>query len=95
LDFFDVSNHFSNHFRFLKVVDKFNYLYVSSYVSQGGKIFLILHNGKSEDAVRAFFVETHELYVRYLMNPFTQADAPIISPHFNANVRNLAKKMLL
>lgn len=64
-------------------------------MSQGGKIFLLLHNGKSEDAVRAFFVETHELYVRYLMNPFALADSPIISPHFNASVRNLAKKILL
>ncbi len=77
------------------MVDKFNYLYVSSYVSQGGKIFLILHNGKSEDAIRAFFVETHELYVRYLMNPFAGVDTPIISPHFNATVRALAKRLLL
>ncbi len=77
------------------MVDKFNYLYVSSYVSQGGKIFLILHNGKSEDAIRAFFVETHELYVRYLMNPFASSDTPIISPHFNATVRALAKRLLL
>jgi hypothetical protein len=81
-------------FRFLKVVDKFNYLMVSSYVSQGGKIFLLLHNGKSEDAIRAFFVEIHELFVRYLMNPFSSSDAPIISPHFNASVRSMAKRIL-
>mmetsp|Transcript_4626 Transcript_4626/g.5065 ORF Transcript_4626/g.5065 Transcript_4626/m.5065 type:complete len:135 (+) Transcript_4626:76-480(+) len=89
------SSMWTNNSTFLKVVDKFNYLYVSSYVSQGGKIFLILHNGKGEDAIRAFFVETHELYVRYLMNPFASSDTPIISPHFNATVRALAKRLLL
>lgn len=80
-------------FRFLRVVDKFNYLSVSAYASQGGKIFLLLHPGKSEDAVRSFFVEAHELYVKYLMNPFANADDPIVSPHFNAHMRNLAKKI--
>jgi trafficking protein particle complex subunit 2 len=77
------------------VVDKFNYLSVSGYVTQGGKIFLLLHNAKSEDSVRAFFVETHELYVKYLMNPFVAPDESITSPQFNAQVRNIAKKMLL
>jgi hypothetical protein len=78
------------------VVDRFNYLNVSCYVSQGGKLFLVLHNtGKSEDAIRAFFVEAHELYVKYLMNPFVDSDAVIVSPHFNAQLRNLAKKFLL
>ena len=85
---------FSLIFRFLRVVDKFNYLFVSAYASQGGKIFLLLHPGKSEDAVRTFFVEAHELYVKYLMNPFASADDPIVSPHFNAHMRNLAKKYL-
>ena len=80
--------------RFLRVVDKFNFLLISAYVTQGGKIFLLLHNGKSEDNVRAFFVESHELYVKYLMNPFANADSPIVSPHFNAQIKNLAKRLL-
>lgn len=79
---------------FLKIVDKFNYLSVSAYATQGGKIFLLLHNGKSEDAVRAFFLEVNELYVKYLMNPFSLPDVPITSPQFHANIRNLAKKLL-
>ncbi len=68
---------------------------ISGYVTQGGKIFLLLHNGKSEDNVRAFFVESHELYVKYLMNPFVEVDGPVTSPLFNGAVRNLAKKLLL
>lgn len=81
--------------RFLRVVDKFNSLSISAYVSQGGKVFLLLHNGKSEDAVRAFFLEVHELYVKYLMNPFTIPDSPIVSPHFNAQVKNIGKRLLV
>ena len=80
--------------RFLKVIDKFNYLSVSSYVTFGGKIFLLLHNGKSEDNVRAFFVETHEVFVKYMMNPFVNVDGPVMSPQFNTQIRNLAKRIL-
>jgi hypothetical protein len=75
-------------------VDKFNYLSVSAYASQGGKTFLLLHPGKSEDAVRTFFVEAHELFVNHLLNPFANGDEPIVSPYFNAHMRNIAKKYL-
>ena len=81
-------------YSFLKVVDKFNFLLVSSYVTCGGKIFLLLHNGKNEDAVKAFFIDVQDLYVKYIMNPFANLDAPIISPLFNSNVKNLAKRYL-
>ena len=80
--------------RFLRVVDKFNNLLVSAYVTQGGKQFILLHNGKSEDSVRAFFTEVHELYVKYLMNPFAVVDGPIVSPLFNAHIKHLAKRLL-
>lgn len=82
-------------YRFLRVVDKFNFLLVSAYVTLGGKIFLLLHNGKSEDAVRAFFTEAHELYVRYMLNPFAIADAQIVSPQFEHHIRSMAKKLLM
>ena len=32
--------------------------------------FLLLHDGKSEDTVRAFFRDVYELYLRVMMNPF-------------------------
>lgn len=68
---------------------------VSAYASQGGILLLLLHNGKSEDAVRAFFAEVHELYVKYLMNPFVIIDAPIISPHFDSHVKTVVRKYVL
>lgn len=76
------------------MVDKFNFLLVSAYATLGGKVFLMLHNGKSEDAVRAFFTEAHELYVKYMVNPFSLADSQIVSPHFDNQIRNLGKRLL-
>eukprot|EP01036_Dinobryon_divergens_P025760 gene25760-34341_t len=96
------SSMWTNQNMYLKVVDKFNFQLVSAYVTQGGKTFLLLHNGKSEDAVRAFFTEVHELYVKFLMNPFYNydavnevVDAPIISPYFDSQVRAFAKRLLM
>lgn len=89
-----LSNMWSNSSTFLRVVDKFNYTSVSAYATQGGKVFLLLHSGKSEDAVRAFFLEAHELYVKHLLNPFAEPEGQITSPHFAAQVRTIAKRIL-
>ena len=78
----------------MKVVDRFNSLLISAYVTPGGAILLLLHNGKHEDAVRAFFVEVHDMYVKYLMNPFSKPDEPILSPQFDSFVRGIAKRIL-
>ena len=75
-------------------MDKFNSLMVSAYVTVGGKYLLLLHNGKNEDLVRTFFTEVHELYVKYMMNPFAIPDTPIVSPQFNAHVRHLARRLI-
>ena len=58
----------------------------------GGLCLLLLHEGRSEDAVRGFFTEIHELYVKYMLNPFAVYDAPISSPLFDARVRASARK---
>ncbi len=68
---------------------------VSAYVTLGGKIFLLLHNGKSEDAIRAFFTEAHELYAKYISNPFALSEEQIISPQFDHMIRSTAKKLLM
>ena len=59
----------SNSSTFLRIVDRFNSYLVSAYVTPGGTTMLLLHNGKSEDLVRQFFLEAHELYVKNVMNP--------------------------
>lgn len=45
--------------------------------------------------MRAFFVEVHELFVKYLVNPFAAVDGPVVSPLFNQHVKLLAKRILL
>ena len=49
---------------FLKVVDRANELLVSAHVTAGGARLLLLHDGRAEDGVRAFFGEVAELWVR-------------------------------
>ena len=84
----------TNSSTFLRVVDRFNHLLVSAYCTPGGATFLLLHDSRSEDAVRVFFTEVHELYVKYMMNPFASFELPIVSPQFDSRVRGLARKIL-
>jgi trafficking protein particle complex subunit 2 len=82
-----------NNSTYLKVVDRFNNSQVSAYVTPGGATFLLLHNGKSEDIVRYFFIEAHELYVKHILNPLIQLDAPIVSPRFDELINLAARKL--
>ena len=48
-----------------QVVDKFNDLLVSCYSTAGHTRLLLLHDSRqSEEGLRAFFTEVHELYVK-------------------------------
>ncbi len=78
--------------RFLKVVDRFSNFFVSAYITPGGTTFLLLHAGKSEDAIRAFFIEVNEAYAKYLMNPFSDPDAVISSPQFDLQAKTCLKR---
>ena len=49
---------------YLKVVDKVNHQLVSAFLTASHVKFLLLHQGKSEDAIRFFFQEIYELYVK-------------------------------
>lgn len=69
------------------MVDRFNNLLVSAYVTPGGVNMLLLHDGRSEDAVRGFMTEVYELYVKHILNPFAVLDAPIVSIQFDSHVK--------
>lgn len=47
-----------------QTVDRFNNLFVTAYVTPSNARFLLLHDGKGDEAIRAFFTEVHELYLR-------------------------------
>ena len=58
-------------YRFLRVVDRFNSLLVSAFITPGGTVMLLLHNGRApEESVRSFFSEASELFAKHIMNPF-------------------------
>jgi len=79
---------------YLKAVDKFNEWTVSAFVTAGNMKFVLLHEAKNEEGIRAFFTEVWELYVKTAMNPFHRSDRAIRSPVFDARVRASAKKYL-
>lgn len=77
----------------LKTVDRFNNLFVTAYVTPGNARFLLLHEGKNDDAIRTFFTEVHELYLRVMLNPFHAPTTRITSKTFDQKVRVLAKRL--
>mmetsp|Transcript_820 Transcript_820/g.1867 ORF Transcript_820/g.1867 Transcript_820/m.1867 type:complete len:137 (-) Transcript_820:12-422(-) len=79
---------------FLKTVDRFNNLIVTAFVSPGSARFLLLHDGRNEDSVKAFFGEVYELYVRIVINPFHGPTSKITNKEFDRKVKQLAKKVL-
>ncbi|KND04910.1 hypothetical protein SpCBS45565_g06757 [Spizellomyces sp. 'palustris'] len=79
---------------YLKVVDKFNEWYISAYITASGVRFMLLHDAANTDGIRNFFQDTHELYIKTLLNPFTEINAPITSASFDTKVRALARKWL-
>jgi trafficking protein particle complex subunit 2 len=78
---------------YLKVVDRFNSAQVSAYITPGGATMLLLHYGKTEEAVRRFFIEVHEMYTKHIMNPLYVIDSPIQNPYFDSLVAQSAKRL--
>ncbi|CAM9354462.1 unnamed protein product [Choristocarpus tenellus] len=77
----------------LKSVDRFNDQIVSAFLTAGGIKFMLLHDvTRSDESVRSFFSDVHEIYVKLLMNPFYIYDSPIFSLAFDQRVKGLAQK---
>lgn len=56
--------------------------------------FMLLHDQKSEDSIKSFFTEVYELYIKILMNPFYEKNAPIANPSFDNRVKLVARRFL-
>ncbi|CAE6973278.1 trappc2 [Symbiodinium sp. CCMP2592] len=72
---------------FLRVVDKFNDFHVSAYCTAGHVRMMLLHKHRNEEAIRAFFAEVHDLFIKAMLSPFQTPSTPIESPTFDAKVR--------
>jgi len=49
---------------------------------------------QTEEAIRAFFVEVYENWVKTIMSPFYQVNMPVKSPIFRSRVAAAGKKYL-
>lgn len=49
---------------YLKVVDKVNHQQVSTFLTASNIKLMLLHSGRNEEALRHFFQEVYELYVK-------------------------------
>nr|KJB37986.1 hypothetical protein B456_006G230100 [Gossypium raimondii] len=78
----------------LKTIDKFNDLVVSVYVTDDHTRFMLLHDSRSDDGIKSFFQEVHELYIKSLLNPLYLPGSRITSSHFDTKVGALARKYL-
>ncbi|GAA6062725.1 hypothetical protein JCM10212_005928 [Sporobolomyces blumeae] len=79
---------------YLKSIDKFHEWTISVWLTPGGVKIVLLHELKNDDGIRLFFQDVWENYVKTLLNPFHELNAPIRSATFDARIRASAKKHL-
>lgn len=84
----------SNNSYYLKVVDRYGDWLVSAYLASTGDRFMLLHDVRNEEAIRQFFLEAHDLYTKYTLNPFYQQRSAIDSGPFEVKIRLAARKHL-
>mmetsp|Transcript_52140 Transcript_52140/g.93482 ORF Transcript_52140/g.93482 Transcript_52140/m.93482 type:complete len:83 (+) Transcript_52140:119-367(+) len=76
----------------LRIVDKFNDFHVSAYVTAGHVRMMLLHKTRNEDAIRAFFGEVHDLFIKAMLSPFQQPHSRLESPVFDQRVRAAGRR---
>ncbi|KAJ1652914.1 TRAPP subunit, partial [Coemansia sp. RSA 25] len=68
---------------YLKTIDRYNDWNVSAYVTPSNTRLMLLHEAKADDAIKLFFTDCHELYLKTLLNPFYEPNSPIQSQAFD------------
>ncbi|CUM67852.1 uncharacterized protein PRCAT00005561001 [Priceomyces carsonii] len=105
LDLIEDAQWSTNQF-YLGKVESFYGLLVNAFITQGNIKFILCYdlngpgtNGTGlqkhdENSIKQFFIETNELYVKCLMNPFYSVNDAICSPDFDLRIKLLARKYL-
>lgn len=65
---------------------------VSAFVTAAQIRFLLLHDGRSDETVRAFFKDAHELYLKVALNPFFLPTTGVSTKGFSQKIRQLARQ---
>ena len=79
---------------YFKALDDFYGYTISAFMTGGCTRFVIMHDTRNEEAIRQFFWDVYDMYVKMLMSPFRRLGDPIETPAFDSRVRALAKKYL-
>ncbi|KAI0462992.1 hypothetical protein LJB42_003797 [Komagataella kurtzmanii] len=78
---------------YFKNIDNYDNYSISGYVTPGNIKFMILYqNLRSDEAIRQFFGELNDLYVKTLLSPFYTINEAIRSKAFDQKVRMLSRK---
>jgi hypothetical protein len=79
---------------FLGVVDRHTAELVSAFVTASNARILLLHEHRSDSAVRAFFAEVHELYTKAALNPLASLSSRLFTTKLDERVRAAARRFL-
>lgn len=93
LDIVDERSLLTSHMYFPKI-DTFEDVWlVSAYVTASNMRLMLVHESKSEDAIKNFFYEIHEALIKVMLNPFFDLGQTCKS--FDSKVKQIAKRYLV
>lgn len=80
---------------FCRIIERLKDAFISAYVTPGNIKFLLLHDTTNDDNIKSFFVETHEAWIKWRLNPlFDEVKCIKEKSSFDVKIRQLVRKWL-